>query len=351
MTVETERVTVETPPADAGVVPVEREATWSHHLLLSTFIFLWGSNYVLAEVALREMAPISFSVARFMTGAGALLALLYGQAYLQAWRTGARVRLLPPLHRRDWPRLLLISILGATLAPWLGIEGLALTHGARAALWLALGPVLSSGLGYLLRTERIGAVGYAGVGLAGLGTLALALDGLDPARNFWLGDMLLFLALLLAVAELHLIKPLAIRYGPTPMVTLRTIIGGGLYLLIAAPALAGEPWLALSAWTWIAIIAGGAVGVGVGQWVKVRALKVLGPTRVVLYGNLVPLATLWLAWVTIGTVPSRLELTAGILIIAGALCLQVLDGPARASAAARRPDPDPVGAVVVTSEE
>ena len=341
--------------ADAVRLPTEpapgpgREPAWSHHVVLSAFVFAWGGNYVLAEVALREMAPISFSVARFVMGAGALLALLYGQSYVYARRRGCRVRLLPALTRRDWPRLVLISVIGATLAPWLGIEGLALTHGARASLWLALGPVLSSGLGYVLRTERIGPVGYVGVGLAGLGTLALAVDGLDPARGYWLGDLLLLVALLLAVAELHLIKPLAARYGATPVVTFRTLIGGGLYLLVAAPALAGERWLELGAWTWIAIVAGGAIGVGVGQWVKVRALRALGPTRVVLYGNLVPLAALWLAWVTIGTDPSGLELTAGLLIIAGAACLQAFDGPARATAAG--PPPDPVAAMITGPDD
>src|SRR5690606_13434862 len=150
---------------------------------------------------------------------------------------GTRLRLLPRIERRDWPRLLAVSVIGATLAPWLGIEGLGLTHGARASLWLALGPVLSSGMGYLLRTERIGRVGYAGVALAGLGTFGLAVDGLDPARDYWLGDLLLLVSLLLAVAELHLIKPLAARYGATPMVALCTLLGGLLYLVVASPAL------------------------------------------------------------------------------------------------------------------
>lgn len=305
-----------------------REATWPHHALLSLFVVLWGGNYVLAEVALREMAPISFSVVRFLVGAGALLLLLYSQCRIEARRSGERVRLLPPLARRDWPRLLLVAVVGATLAPWLGIEGLGLTHGARASLWLALGPVVSSAMGIVLRTERLGRVGYVGVVLAGLGTFTLAIDGLDPSRDYWLGDLLLFLALLLAVAELHLIKPLAARYGATPTVTFATLIGGGAYLLIASPSLAGEPWLTLSGWTWIAILVGGALGVGAGQWVKVRALHVLGPTRVVLYGNLVPLAALWLAWITIGTRPSPLEMTAGTFIILGALCLQVFDSAA-----------------------
>ncbi len=309
---------------ERATLPAAHEAAWPHHSILLLFTVLWGANFVLAEVALREMAPISFSVARFVMGGGAMLAILYVQGRSLARRNGG-FRLFPPFDRGDWPRLLVVSVLGATLAPWLGIEGLGLTHGARASLWLALGPVLSVGLGALLRTERLGWMGFVGVTLAGLGTFALAVDGLDPARNFWLGDLLLFLALLMAVAELHLIKPLAARYGATPMVAARTVIGGLLYVLVATPSLAGETWLSLGAWTWVAILAGGAIGVGVGQWVKVRALRRLGPTRVVLYGNLVPVAALLLAWLTIGTQPSVLEVVAAVLIILGAVSLQVLD--------------------------
>lgn len=301
------------------------EAAWPHHALLLLFVLLWGGNFVLAEVALREMAPISFSVSRFLMGGWAMIGVLYLQIALGAEEAENRSGMFPHVRREDWPRLLIVSLLGATLAPWLGIEGLDLTHGARASLWLALGPVLSCGIGYLLHTERIGWTGYLGIILAALGTFALAVDGLRPGQNFWLGDLLLCTALLMAVAELHFIKPLAARYGATPMVTARTAIGGCIYLLIAGPSLIDEPWLALDVWTWIAIVFGGAVGVGLGQWVKVRALRKLGPTRVILYGNLVPLAALWLAWVTIGTEPSLLEIVAGFLIVIGAICIQVVD--------------------------
>ncbi|MEX0601133.1 MAG: DMT family transporter, partial [Rhodothermales bacterium] len=301
------------------------EAAWPHHSLLLTFVMLWGGNFVLAEVALREMDPISFSVSRFLAGGIAMISILYLQLVIGAKEAAGRDRLFPRLRRKDWPRLLVVSVIGATLAPWLGIEGLGLTHGARASLWLALGPVVSCGLGYVMGTERIGWVGYVGIALAALGTLSLAIDGIRPGQSYWVGDILLFLALLMAVAELHLIKPLAARYGATAMVTARTAIGGLFYLLIASPSLVDEPWLTLDMWTWIAILFGGAVGVGVGQWVKVRALKTLGPTRVVLYGNLVPLAALWLAWITIGTIPSTLELLAGFLIVVGAICIQVFD--------------------------
>lgn len=276
-----------------------------------------------------EMEPISFSVSRFAMGGIAMFAVLWYQS-----RNGDRskeglVPFLPKLDRSDWPRMLLISVIGATLAPWLGIEGLGLTHGARASLWLALGPAISTGFGFLLSTERMGLFGYLGVGLAVIGTVILAMDGLQPEQGYWLGDLILIAALALTVIELHLIKPLARKYGSVSVVALRTAVGGALYLLIASPSLAGESWLSLGLWTWIAILAGGAVGVGIGQWVKVRALRKLGPTQVVLYGNMVPIAAILIAWLSIGENPSGLELLSGLFIVSGAVLIQMIDARAR----------------------
>jgi len=289
------------------------------------FTFLWGANFILAEIALKEMAPISFSVSRFVMGGLAMLAVLYLQYYYDARVNERPFKFFPRLDRKDWLRLIGVSIIGATLAPWLGIEGLGLTHGARASIWLALGPAISTGFGHLLRTESMGRFGYLGVVLAGLGTLILAYDGLMVERGYWLGDLLLCIALILTVVELHLIKPLARKYGSISIVALRTVIGGSLYLLIASPSLVQEDWLNLGFWTWVAILAGGAIGVGVGQWIKVRALRALGPTQVVIYGNLVPIAAMVIAWLSIGQDPSPYEIVAGMLIILGAISIQVID--------------------------
>ncbi len=255
----------------------------------------------------------------------AMLALLYRQSYSDAQFTGEPFRFFPPIDKKDWKRLLLVSILGATLAPWLGIEGLGLTDGARASLWLALGPAISTGFGHIFSTEKMGRYGYLGILLAGLGTVILTYDGIQLEKGYWLGDLFLFTALSMTVIELHLIKPLARKYGAISMVAIRTLIGGSLYLLIASPSLIKQHWLSLDAWTWIAILAGGAIGVGVGQWIKVRALRVLGPTRVVIYGNLVPIAAMIVAWLSAGKNPTIMEIISAFFIVSGAFLMQVVD--------------------------
>lgn len=313
------------PPDNTPVVILEHDGqgTSGHHMFLMGFTVLWGANFVLAEVALRELSPISFSVSRFLVAAFTMVLVLYIQCRIDSAKSGVKKSILPEISPSHWPLLLLVSLVGATLAPWLGIEGLKLTSAGRASLWLAFGPVLSAGLGYLLHTERISRLGFAGIAIAFLGTMGLALENLSGEQGHALGDTLLFLSLCCTAAELHLLQPLVRVYGPVSMVAIRSVIGGLIYLLIASPSMIHQPWFDLGIWTWVAILAGGAVGVGLGQWVKVRALNTLGPTRVVLYGNLVPPATMILAWLVLQTVPSIVEVLSGALIILGAFFLQM----------------------------
>lgn len=321
---------INTPPFRLGeshsTNGLARETAWPHHMLLLLFTWIWGANFVLAEVALADMTPIAFSVSRFVMGGLGLLAILV--LPMRSLRAATRPDLREvPMSRGDAGRLLLVAVLGATLAPWLGIEGLARTYAGRAALWLALAPAFSALIGHVVRTERISRGGRLGLGLAAIGTIGMAADGLAPGREYWLGDLLLIGGMTLAVTELHLIRPLAWRYGAVRVVALRTSIGALIYVLIASPALVRQEWLTFSPWTWVAILAGGLIGVGIGHWVKVRALRAVGPTQVVIYGNLVPLATLLIAWATIGTPSSALEIVAGVLIVAGAICTQAGASP------------------------
>ena len=72
------------------------------------------------------MSPISFSVSRFAVGGAVMLLLMYFQCYYDAKRAGEPFQFIPHIEKGDRIRLLLVSVFGATLAPWIGIEGLGL---------------------------------------------------------------------------------------------------------------------------------------------------------------------------------------------------------------------------------
>lgn len=285
-----------------------RGSPLADHLALSVFTLVWGANFLLAELALRQLSPIGFSVSRFVVATVALFAL--GQvAVVRADDAGAG----PVLLRRPL-QLLAVAVVGVVLAPWLGIEGLARTHAGRAALYVSVAPALSLVLSRGGRRDRRPAFAGAALLVAGAGLLVV-----DPAEaGASIGDALLVLATVAVLVDLHLMRPLALVFGPAHASAWRTLVGGVLYVLVAAPWLVREPWGDLDGLTWFAVIVGGAVGVGVGQWVKARAVRTLGPTKVLAYFNVVPVATLALRAAWVGRWPTHVEGLACAAILIGA---------------------------------
>lgn len=196
------------------------------------------------------------------------------------------------------------------MAPWLGIEGLAATHGTRAAVWVALCPVVSALIGRFRGSEILTRANIIGLGLGVTGGLLLTIDGATSGMGYGRGDIMLFAALILAVTELHLLQSVIQRLGALRVLAWRTAFGATVYLGIAAPSLVVQPWATLNGATWTAILFGGCIAIGLGHWVQLQSIPRIGPTRVVVYNNLVPFAAIFIGWLALGGLPSVLESVA-----------------------------------------
>ena len=105
----------------------------------------------------------------------------------------------------------------------------------------------------------------------------------------------------------------------------RTVFGGLIYLLIALPAGVGLPWTQLPDIVWIALAFGGVLAIGIGHWVQGSAIQTIGPTRVVLYHNVVPIIALIASALLVQGSPSFVELVAIVLIVLGIGTVQLTD--------------------------
>lgn len=291
---------------------------------MTVFTLVWGSNFIFAELAVQEMTPLVFSAARFALG-GATLVALYGISKWFNQRTKSTEANDIKWTMRDLAVVYVAAMLGAVMAPWMGIEGLAHTNGARAALWLAFAPLVSGILGRRFRTEKLGVAGMVGVALGLVGGVVLAIDGIQSKADFWIGDLLLFGSVLAAVAELHLLKPILSKRSPIRVMMQRTVFGGLIYLLIALPAGVALPWTQLPDIVWIALAFGGVLAIGIGHWVQGSAIRTIGPTRVVLYHNVVPVIALLASALLVLGRPSFVELVAIVLIVLGIGMVQLTD--------------------------
>jgi drug/metabolite transporter (DMT)-like permease len=288
-----------------------------HQGLLAVFVLVWGGNFLLAEVALREMVPIAFSAGRYVIGASAGLLVL------------ATLRQFPVMRRslsgEDRIRILFAAVCGGVAAPWLGIEGLHLTDAGRAAVWVSLGPVLSYAMGRALRTEHVHHGGRWAIALTVGGALLLASDGLLNSAPIT-GDLMLAAAVTLTVLELHILAPLVKRHPPAHVAVLRTTLGAVLYTLVAIPWLTSTSWGSLEPETLAALAIGGIVAIGMGQWVQARAIRVLGPSHVSVYYLAVPVVTLTGGWLILGHQPTLLEGIAAVVILGGVAMLNFARG-------------------------
>ncbi|GJD65851.1 DMT family transporter [Methylobacterium frigidaeris] len=184
--------------AAGGPVPGGLRARYGPALLLGGAILLWGANWPVMKVGLGHVSPLWFSASRFTLGAACLFAW-------QAWRGEVR---LP--ERADLPVVASIGLLQMMLFTALG--AVAMTHlpAGRSAILSYTTPIWVLPAALLLFGERIGRRRWIGIGLAGLGVLAL----LNPHAIDWRdGPIVGANAMLLAASAAWALCILHLRYG------------------------------------------------------------------------------------------------------------------------------------------
>lgn len=276
--------------------------------LLVGMALIWGVNASVMKLAVTEMPPLVFNAARLGLASIALVVLALG------------VRR-PELTRRDIARLLMLGVLGTGLYQFFMIEGLARTRAGTTALILSSGPAFVALFGRVLGVERITGRGMLGIilSMAGIAFVALTQPNALTQRASLLGSALVLIGCICWSLFAVLIKPYANRLDGR-VVTAITIVGGTLPLsLIALPAVNRVGWVELSATTWGAILYAGLASMVIAYLFWNRGVRLLGPTRTAMFGNLQPIFALAAARLLLGEKPGPWQLVGAAAIIAGVL--------------------------------
>jgi drug/metabolite transporter (DMT)-like permease len=190
------------------------------------------------------------------------------------------------------------------------------------------------------RITRRGAMGVAcsilGVALVMLGRRSAGPGAAGDAAL--LGSLLVFAASACWAVYTVLLQPYARRVNGLQLTAL-TLAGGCLPLLaVAARDLAATHWpaspltaaqlagaergavagaLAFFTNPWGAVLYGGLLAIVVAYVLFYRGMRILGPTRTAMYVNLQPAVALFVAWLTLGEVPSRPQALGALAILTG----------------------------------
>lgn len=169
------------------------------------------------------------------------------------------------------------------------------------------------------------ALSMFGVGLIVLGR---ATSGANAQGGSLLGDLLVLCGAVCWAFYTVLLLPFTKRVSGW-WVTALSVVGGSVILLVAASAdLAAIDWHSVPRGVWFAILYGSIGAMVIAYFFWLYGVRVLGPTRTAIFGNLQQFIALLVAWRMLGEVPTIWQAVGCITIVTGVLLTRV---PARES--------------------
>jgi drug/metabolite transporter (DMT)-like permease len=269
---------------------------------------IWGVNYSVVKAGLQAMTPLSFTGVRMVFAA----VVLFGIAsFARAeWPS-----------RKDTGRLLLLGLLGNGCYQLLFISGMARTRAGVAALIVAAGPAWIAIMSRLLGRERVSPLGWAGIALQLVGVLCVV----GSTKKFEGGDEGLLGAVLIAAGSIAwalysiLLQPYTMRSNGLHLSALTLASGAAMMGLFGLPDMLRLDWSTVGLTGWGAVAYSALFAMVIAYLLFYRGVRVLGPTKTAMYGNLQPIIAIAFAWILLHEQPTGWQLLGASFIMGGLL--------------------------------
>jgi drug/metabolite transporter (DMT)-like permease len=271
---------------------------------------IWGVNFTVVKAGIAVMPAEAFNGLRVLLAAVVLLAV----AFVVAGR-----RQFP--SRRDALALLAMGVLGNGVYQLMFIAGLSRTRAGIAALVIAAGPAWIALLSRLFGRERLPARGWLGIGLQMVGMLCVVASAglLEADVRALTGAAFIMIGSIIWALFTVLLQPYTARVHPLHLAALTLASGALLLFLVGLPDIVRLDWAAVPLSAWGAVLYAGVGALVIAYLLFYRGVRVLGPTRTAMYGNLQPLIALLVAWLALHERPTRWQLLGGMLVMTGLL--------------------------------
>lgn len=277
-------------------------------LTMIAVVLIWGLNFSVMKIGLRELPPPAFAGLRF-AGAAVLLWLVL------LWREGW-----PALPRGVMWKLTWVGIVGNTLYQLGFTYGLRITTAANASLLIATTPALVAFFGALLGIERLRRHTILGIALAFAGVaLVVAAGQLHFTAESRLGDLLLFGCAVCWTIYTLGVRTLAQGLSPLAITTWTTITGAPALLLFGLPDLLRLDWAGVAVSAWASLGYATAIALVVAYVLWNNSVRVAGSNRTAIYGCAIPVGAALFAWPLLGEEPTWMQAAGALLIVSGVL--------------------------------
>ena len=279
--------------------------------LLLLMILIWGTNFSVVKVALRDFPEIPFNATRLAVATAVFLAAI-------RWtRDEARPR--APLTRTDWIQLLFLGLVGTFLYQLCFVAGVRRTSVGNGSLIVGISPIVIALMSAMAGHERISLLRWAGVFMALLGLYFVVGKGVEFSAQTLRGDLLMlggvFCWAIYSVAS----QPILKRHSPLIVIGLTFSIGAACYVLMMVPTLMDVNWGGVSGFSWFLMVASALLALNVSYWIWYTGLKRLGGSRTSVYSYLTPIVAMIVAAIWIGEPIAGNQIAGAAAIFAGLL--------------------------------
>lgn len=280
-------------------------------LLLLLMIVIWGSNFSLVKVALRDFPEIPFNVTRLTVASAVFLAAI-------RWtRDPAQPR--AAITRRDWIQLFFLGLVGTFLYQLCFVAGVRRTSVGNGSLIVGTSPIVIALMSAVAGHERIRPLRWAGVVMALLGLYFVVGHGVEFSAQTLRGDLLMFGGVLCWATYSVASQPILKRHSALIVIGLTFSIGAATYVITMLPILVNVSWGSVSGYSWFLMVASALLALNLSYWIWYTGLKRLGGSRTSVYSYLTPIVAIVVAAIWLGEPISGNQVAGAAAIFAGLL--------------------------------
>jgi len=277
-------------------------------LFMLLTVLIWGFNFSVIKIALREFTPGSFNGPRLTIAS--LLLLLFLRL-----KEGS---IAPP--RGDLLKLVILGIVGNTFYQYLFINGISRTSASTTSMILTMTPILIAVLSAVFIKERIHWVGWLGILTSFVGLYFVIFgnsSGVSLGERILSGNLMILFGNLFWAVYTVFSKPLLDRMSPLRVTALTLAFGTLFYLPLTVREMAALPWGSLSARSLAALLFSAVFAIALSYFFWYSSVKRVGNTKTGIYSNITPVLTVFFAQILLGERLSLTKVIGALVIILG----------------------------------
>jgi drug/metabolite transporter (DMT)-like permease len=270
--------------------------------------FLWGINFILVKISLRELSPAGFNGLRILFSALVLVALVAvsGKGF--------------GVTRGDLWKLVLIGFAGNAVYQVLFIKAMSSTTASNTSLILSMSPIYVALLSAVFRIERIPWAGWLGIVISFLGlyfVIAEQHGGPTFSAQSASGDLAIFFGTMLWAVYTVFSNIFLKRMTPLQFSAVTFSAGTLFYVPYTAGDILRIPWASVSWAAWLCLALSGLFGLVIGYLVWYNSVREVGNAKTAIYSNLTPVFTFVFAAIWLGERLHAFMLVGAAIILGG----------------------------------